>query len=104
MENTACAAFEEYEEVTETVPLKFMEDDVMWVTSKLSGGAGTLGAEAIDLHNWILCFGCALEDLRVFVARLAEWMANSPFTLGRISCTNGMSPSGSIKGQGCALW
>ena len=34
VENPACAAFEEYKEVPETVPLDFMEDDVTWVTSK----------------------------------------------------------------------
>ena len=31
VENTTCAAFEEYEEVSETVPLDFMEDDITWV-------------------------------------------------------------------------
>ena len=36
-----------------------------------------LGAEAIELHNWLLCFGCSSEELRVVVARLADWMANS---------------------------
>ena len=46
VENPVCAAFEEYEDVPETVPLDFTEDDVTWVASKLSGAAGTLGAEA----------------------------------------------------------
>ena len=27
--------------------------------------------------NWLLCFGCASEELRVIVARLADWVANS---------------------------
>ena len=36
VENPTCAAFEEYEEVPETVPLDFSEDDVMWVASKIS--------------------------------------------------------------------
>ena len=31
LENPMCAAFKEYEEVPKTVPLDFMEDDVMWV-------------------------------------------------------------------------
>ena len=61
----------------ETVPLDFTEDDVMWVASKLSGAAGALGAEAMELRNWLLCFGCVSEELRVVVARLDEWMANS---------------------------
>ena len=59
------------------VILDFVEDDVMWVASNLSGAVGALGAEAIELRNWILCFGCASEEFRVFVARLADWMANS---------------------------
>ena len=49
----------------------------MWVASKISGAAGTLGEEAIDMINWILRFGCALEGLKVVVAVLADWMANS---------------------------
>ena len=49
VENTACAAFEEYEDVTETVPLDLTEDYITWVASKLSGAADALGAEAIEL-------------------------------------------------------
>ena len=30
MEKPTCAAFKEYEEVPETVPLNFTEDDVTW--------------------------------------------------------------------------
>ena len=44
LENPKCAASKEYKEVPETVPLDFLEDDVMWVTSNLSGAAGALGA------------------------------------------------------------
>ena len=58
-----CAAFEEYEDVPETVPLKFMEDDVTWIASKLSSAAGALGAEEIELINWLLNFGCASKEL-----------------------------------------
>ena len=77
VENPACAAFEEYEDVPETVPLDFTEDDVTCVASKLSGEAGVLGAEAMELQNWLLCFGCASEEFRVVVASLADCMANS---------------------------
>ena len=35
------------------------------------------GAEAIELRNCLLCFGGDSEELRVVVARLADWMANS---------------------------
>ena len=77
VENPACAAFEDYEDVPKTVPLDFTEDNVTWVASKLSGAAGALGAEAMELRNWLLRFGCASEELRVVVASLAYWMANS---------------------------
>ena len=77
VENPACAAFKEYGEVPETVPLNFTEDDVTWVASKLSRASGMLGAEDIEMINWLLCFRCASEELRVLVARLADWMANS---------------------------
>ena len=62
VENSTCEAFEEYEDVSETLPLDFTEDDVMWVASKLSGAAGALGAEAMELRNWLLHFGCASEE------------------------------------------
>ena len=58
VENSTCAAFKKYREVPETVPLDFTEDDVTWVASNLSGAAGALGAEAMELQNWILHFGC----------------------------------------------
>ena len=77
VENLACAPFEEYEDIPETVPLDFTEDDVTWVASKLSGAAGALGAEAVELRNWLLCLGCASEDIIVVVAILADWMDNS---------------------------
>ena len=78
VENPPCAVFENYDEVPETLPLDFMEDDVIWGASKLSSKAGALRAEAIELRNWLLRFGCASEELRVVVARLAGLMANSP--------------------------
>ena len=53
-----------------------MEDDITWAASKLSGAAGALGAEEIELYNWFLHFGCASEEFRVVVARLAECMSN----------------------------
>ena len=76
-ENPTCAAFEEYEDVPETVPLDFTDDDVTWVASKIYGAAGALGAEAMELRNWLLRFICASEELRVVVVRLADWIANS---------------------------
>ena len=77
VENPTCMDFEDYKDVPETVPLDLLEDDVTWVASKISGAAGALGADMIELSNWLLCFGCALENFRVVVDDLAEWMANS---------------------------
>ena len=76
VENPTCAAFEEYKEVPEIVPLDFSEEDVMWVASKLSGAAGVLRAKAIDLGNWLLCSRCVSEDFRVVVSNMAYWMAD----------------------------
>ena len=88
-----CAAFEEYGEVSETVPFNFTDDDVMLVASKLSGKAGALGAEAMELCNWLLCFRYASEELRVDVVSLADYMANSCPLLVRLLRTNDMRPS-----------
>ena len=55
-----CASIKEYEEVPEMELLDFTEDGVMWVASKLSGAAGTLEAEAVELRKWIIFFGCTL--------------------------------------------
>ena len=49
----------------EIVTLEFTKDEVTWVTSKLSGASGAPGVEAIDLRNWLLCFGCALEGIKI---------------------------------------
>ena len=57
--NPTCAAFEEYDNIPKMVPLEFTEDDVTWVASKLSSAAGALGAEAMELRNWPLCFGAS---------------------------------------------
>ena len=85
--------FEEYEDKPETVPLDFTEDDVTWVASKLSGATDALGAEAIELHNWLLRFRCTSEELRVVVASLADWMENSSPPLGCLPHTDGLPPS-----------
>ena len=87
-ENSACTAFKKYGEVPETVPLNFTEDGVTWVASKISGAAGVLGAEAIELRNWLRCLGYAPEELMVSVARLDGWMPPPPWTAYRalIAC------------------
>ena len=72
-----CSAFERYEEVPETVPLEFLEDDVTWAALNLSSAARAPGAEALELKNWLLRFGCASEELRVEVVGLEYWLENS---------------------------
>ena len=59
------------------MPLDFSEEDVTWVASKLSGAAGALGAEAIKLRNSLVFFRSTLDEFKVVIANLADWMANS---------------------------
>ena len=62
----------------EMVPLDFTKNDVTWVVSKLYGAAGALVAEVIEMKNWLLCFGCVSEELRVVVTSLAVWFPPPP--------------------------
>ena len=71
MENTTCASFEEYEEIPEKVTLAFMEFGVAWVSPKLSGAIDALGVDTIEIKNWLICFGCTSEELRVVVPKMA---------------------------------
>ena len=80
--NPRCAAFKEYKEMPEMVPLDFLEGNVTWVVSKLSGTAEALRELATDPRNWVLHFRCALKEFRVVVANLANWMATPPLPLG----------------------
>ena len=74
----------------EIVSLEFTDDDVTWVALNFSGAEGALGAEAIELHKWLLCFRCASEELRVIVSSLVDWVANPPplpYPHGAYPCT-----------------
>jgi hypothetical protein len=51
-------------------------DVVKDVASRLSGGAGPGGTDAIDLKNWLLRFGAESKSLRDSLAGLAKWLAN----------------------------
>ena len=77
METFSCAQAKKYGEVSETLPINFTEDDVTWVASKISCASYALGEEAIELYNWLLCFGCVSEELRIVVSILDDCMANS---------------------------
>ena len=46
----------------------------------------------IELRNWLIRFGCALEELVVVVDKMAEWLANSSPPLEHLSRTNGLQP------------
>ena len=48
----------------------------MLVASKLSGVTGALVVETIELHKWLILFGCALEELRFIIVDLADWISN----------------------------
>ena len=68
----------------------------MWVTSNIFGPAGALGEEAIELRNWLICFGCASEEFRVVVInKLVYWMAapTPPPPLVRLLHTNDLPSS-----------
>ena len=59
------------------MPLDFSEEVITWVALELSGSSGALGAEALKLKNWLLRFGCALEEKRFEVAGLSDFLVNS---------------------------
>ena len=59
------------------LPLDFTEDGIIWIVLKLSAGAGSLGADDIELSNWIIRFGSASEEFRINVAKLSYWMVSS---------------------------
>ena len=67
-----CAAFDEYKEMPETVPLDFFDDNVTWVASNISGAAEAFGVEAINMMNWLFHFGCASGEFRFVVSDLAN--------------------------------
>ena len=92
VENPMCAAFKEYKEVPEMVPLDLSEENFMWVASKLSDDTGVLGVEAMELRNWLLCFGCVSEDFIVVVSDLDYWVDNSPSPLSFLLCSDGITP------------
>ena len=63
------------------MPLEFSEDNVTWITSKLTCPIGVLGVEVIKLRNWLLWFGCASEEFKVVAVDLDEFIVNSSLPL-----------------------
>ena len=46
--------FEPYASIPDAMPLNIMATDVEKVASKLSGSAGPIGVNAVDLRYWLL--------------------------------------------------
>ena len=53
------------------VLLEFTQDGVTWVVTKLSGNAEALGEEAIEICNWLVRIGYALEELTLVVLKMS---------------------------------
>jgi hypothetical protein len=77
LEDPDRGSFEEYPSIPEPLPLEITDEVVSVVGSRLSGGAGPGGTDAVSLRNWLLRFGKESEALRLEFAKLAEWLANS---------------------------
>ena len=69
-------AFEAYPSLPEVIPLDVTEDDAKNLASRLHGGSGVGGVDAIDFQNWLLHHGKASEMFREEMAAWAEWLAN----------------------------
>uniref|UniRef100_A0A7S4I4G3 Uncharacterized protein n=1 Tax=Odontella aurita TaxID=265563 RepID=A0A7S4I4G3_9STRA len=69
-----CSAFKKHKVVPEAVPLDFLEENFKWLASKPSGSAGACKAEALEVHIWLMRFGCRSEKLREELACWADWM------------------------------
>ena len=63
------------------MPLDLSEDDVTWVASKISGTAGALGPEVIELCHWLIYFEYILEEMRDVIAKLENCLDNYSPTL-----------------------
>ena len=71
------AAFEEYEELLESVPVDCDQGMVEEVASRLRGGAGPSSVDALALKNWLLRHGRASQILREELATWTEWLCNT---------------------------
>jgi hypothetical protein len=76
LEDPDRGSFEPYDNLPTPVPVLITGDVVEAVASRLSGGAGPGGTDAVDLRNWLLRFGAESESLRDSLAAIAEWLAN----------------------------
>ena len=72
------SAFEPYPETPTAIPICVLTpDDVELISSRLSGGAGPGGTDAVDLSNWLLRFGAESDELRSEMAAWVNWLSNT---------------------------
>jgi len=70
-------AFETYEEgAPAIVPVDITANTIESIATKLSGGAGLGGMDAVDLRNWLLRYGAESQALREEMAQWTMWLAN----------------------------
>jgi hypothetical protein len=83
-------AFEPYPDLPAPVPVSVTQDDVEAIFPCLSGAAGPGGTDAVDLANWLLCFGRESEALREEMAAGTNWLANTspPWAAYRAAMAN----------------
>jgi hypothetical protein len=83
-------SFETYPECANTIPVDCDTDIVQRVASRLRGGAGPSGVDALALKHWLLRHGQASHLLREELASWTEWLSNGspPFAAYRalMSC------------------
>lgn len=53
------------------------EVSTMKTASKINGGGGPSGTDAVALHHWLLRYGVSSRELRTQISKLIMWMANS---------------------------
>ena len=57
------SSFEDYKHGSDIIPLDILEEDIQWVSSKLSGAAGPSLTDKLAFQIWMLCFGLASASL-----------------------------------------
>ena len=58
------------------VHVDLIEENVIEVARRLSGGAGPEGADLFSLQHWLLQFGEAIGVLQKISAEFSKWLAN----------------------------
>jgi hypothetical protein len=77
LEDPDGGSLEAYPSTPQPLPLEITDEVVPIVASRLSGGAGPGGTDAVSLRNWLMRFGKESEALHLELAKLADYLANS---------------------------